>query len=260
MIKLPWSGKKKVGLALSGGVARSLAHIGILKVFKREKIPIKMIAATSGGAMVGSLFAFGLDPDYIEEVFTRDFNLLRVSIDQINPFTNNTVQEFIEDVLGKVYFKDADIPIAVIAQDIKSGKTVVLKSGKVAPAVAASSAFPGIFNPKKINGMSLIDGGGADNLPVAELIRMKASITIAVDVISDRPLKKDTKNPIQVLGRALDLAIKKLTADARAAADICIEPEIPMDIWHADYHKSKIIIEAGEKAALKKIQEIKALL
>ncbi|NQU16954.1 MAG: patatin-like phospholipase family protein [Candidatus Saganbacteria bacterium] len=257
-MRFPWGGRKKIGLALGGGVARGLAHIGVLKVLKKEKIPIDCIAATSSGAVIGSFFAFGLDPEYLEEIAkNKIFDLFKVSLNQINPFAQDEIVQVIERQIGKANFRDADIPIIVVAQDIKSGKRVLLKSGRVSTAVSASCAFPGIFNPKKLKGKTLIDGGGADNLPVSVLDEMGAEIKIAVDVVPQRPLKRDPTNPIQVMGRAVDLVIRQLTVIQRQQADILIEPDISPEIWHTDFHKVKALIKFGEQAALKKISEIK---
>lgn len=256
---MKWFGKKKVGIALGGGVARGIAHIGVLKVLKHHKVPIDCIAAVSSGSVIGSLFAFGLSPDYLEDLALRKktFDLFRVSMSQINPFAEDEIVSLIEKEIGKATFKEADIPLVVVAQDIKTGERVLLKSGRVGRAVSASCAFPGIFNPKKISGRTLVDGGGADNLPVSVLEGMGADITIAVDVLPFRPLKKDPSNPVQIIGRAIDLVIKELTAKQRELADILIEPDIPPEIWHTDFNKAAVLIKIGEQAAKKKLEEIR---
>lgn len=258
MLNFKLFGPKKVGLALGGGVARGLAHIGVLKVLKKNKIPIDFISATSSGAVIGALFAFGIDPEYMEDIAKKKFfNIFTVSVSQINPFAEDEIVQMIEREIGKVNFDEANIPIVMVAQDIKTGERVVLKSGRVSRAVSASCAFPGIFTPKKIGGRTLIDGGGADNLPVGLL---DTDIRIAVDVIPSHNLKRDPDNPVRIMGRAIDLAIKKLTAPQREAADILIEPDISPDIWHTDFNKAAALIKAGENAAEKKLGEIKRLL
>jgi len=247
-----WGKRKKIGIALGGGVARGLAHIGVLKALKKKKIPIDYIAATSSGSIFGALFAFGIDPSYMEEIANKSIiNLFQVSVNQINPFAEDEIASLIRREIGRAHFSDAGIPLAVVAQDIKTGKRVILKSGSVAKAVSASCAFPGIFKPKKIAGKTLIDGGGADNLPVSVVSKMGAGITIAVDVLPKRALKKDPKNPIQLMGRAIDLVIKKMGEESRQAADILIEPDIPPEIWHTDFHKAKTLIKIGEQAVAK---------
>lgn len=247
-----WGSRKKIGIALGGGVARGLAHIGVLKALKKRNIPIDYIAATSSGSIFGALFAFGVDPSYMEEIAEkRIINLFQVSVNQINPFAEDEIAALITREIGKADFRDAGIPLSVVTQDIKTGNRVVLNSGSVARAVSASCAFPGIFKPKKIGGKTLIDGGGVDNLPVSVVIEMGAEITIAVDVLPKGPLKRDPKNPIQLMGRAIDLAIISMEEESRRAADILIEPDIPPEIWHTDFNKAKTLIKLGEQSVAK---------
>ena len=262
MAALPWQSRKKVGLALGGGVARSLAHIGVFKVFKRENIPVDFIAATSGGALIGALFAFGLDPLYIEcEVMNRKtFSFFNLSFRSVSPFSYNIVQQICDTEIGKRSLKGANIPIAVVAFDLRSGKKVVLENEEVGLAVSASAAFPAAFKPIKLGNYLLVDGGALDNLPVDVLSEKGMDVKIAVDVLPNKPLTKDPTNTIQVFGRVVDIMIKKASSELKKQADVVIEPDFAPDLWIADFHKAHEIISAGEKAAMDQINKIRSLL
>lgn len=254
--------KKKIGLALGGGVARGIAHIGVIKVLKKHKIPIHFIAATSAGSMIGALYAAGMDPHAMEKAAHRLGwgRFIRIVLTRHGPASTEEIQKFITTNIGDLKFSDLKIPLAVVATDLKTGREVVIREGNVAKAVAASSAFPGVFVPIKHGADVLVDGGIVNNLPSSVVKKMGAEFVIAVDVIPGNPLKKDPDNAFEIFGRAFDLVMKKISAEGRNLADLLIEPEIPEDIWHLDFDKSKRLIAAGEEAAESRILEIKTRL
>lgn len=254
--------RKKVGLALSGGVARGFAHVGVLNVLRRNKIPVDYLAATSSGAIVGAFFAAGLDPHYMEEICRNIAwgHVFKISFGVFSPNSGVELERIISDYLGKKEFKDLNIPYAVVAQDIKSAEEIILNTGKVARAVRASATFPGIFKPIEIEGRALMDGGIVNNLPAGVVKEMGASFVIGVDVMPGGVISKVPDNGFQQFGRALDLAIHSLSQKGRDICDILIEPHIDEDIWHMDFGKYERLIKAGEEAAEAKVKQIKRAL
>lgn len=253
---------RRVGLALSGGVARGLAHIGVLKVLKKHKIPIHFVAGCSAGALAGAVFAAGMDPEKMEKKARslNWLNYLRISLDRYGPATTDELQKLVRENIGDKKFEELKLPFAAVCADIKTGRRVILREGKVAWAVAASCAFPGVLTPIKHGADLLVDGGLAENLPVKTVKEMGANFIIAVDVVPSYPLKADPQNAAQMFGRSLDLVLHSLSAEQRKLADVLIEPEIPEDIWHLDIDKAAQLIKVGEAAAEAKILELKTKL
>lgn len=256
-------GKKKLGLALSGGVARGIAHIGVLRVFEKHQVPIEAIAATSSGAIIGAAYAAGMETRLIEEIVLRINwgKLLRITFFRPGFIAAEAIEELLVKYLGDLKFSDLKIPLAVIASEIKSGDQVIINEGRVARAAAASSSVPGIFAPIELNHQLLVDGGLANNLPVDVVKAMGANYCIAVDVVPSRPVRHLPKDAFQAYGRAFDIVMHKLSLEQRKMADMLIEPtlEIDEDIWHLDVNKSKKLIAAGEAAARSVINRIKRL-
>jgi len=166
-------GKKKVGLVLGGGVARGIAHIGVLKVFEKHKIPIDFISAASSGAIVGAAYAAGMEIRLIEEIALRISwgRILKIAFFRPGFVSGEAIEELVVKYIGDKNFSELKIPLAVVATDIKTGDPVIISHGKVAKAVAASAAIPGLVAPVEIGNHFLVDGGLGDNLPVDILDR-----------------------------------------------------------------------------------------
>ncbi|MBU0574590.1 MAG: patatin-like phospholipase family protein [Candidatus Margulisbacteria bacterium] len=248
--------KKRIGLALSGGMVRGTAHIGVLKVLRAKNINIECLSACSAGAIVGCLYAAGLSPEKIEQIAVKEINWFRFfkpAIWKEAPSSLDEIKRFIKSHIGDVQFSDLELPFAVVAQDLRTGKEVVLNKGSVMEAVAASAAFPGIFTPLKLGKHLLIDGGIVNNLPTSLLGDMGANYKIAVDVVPKPPFKHDPGNLVHLFERALDIALHKMSEEGRKLADLLIAPDIPEDIWHHDLDSGKIkkLIKAGEEAGEK---------
>ena len=253
---------KKIGIALGGGVARGIAHIGVLKVLKKHKIPIDFLAGTSSGALIGSLFSAGMEPDAMEAAAHRLgwFRFVRIIMSRHGAASTDEIKNFIIKNVGNIKFSELQIPFAAVASDLRTGEEVVLREGSVADAVAASCSVPGVFCPVKKDPYLLIDGGLVNNVPTSVVKSMGADFVVAVDVVPAKPLKDELKNAFQNFGRMFDLAQKKLSEEGRRLSDVLIEPDIPQDIWHIDVDKSARLIKVGEEAAESRILEIKAKL
>ncbi|MFH1542167.1 MAG: patatin-like phospholipase family protein [bacterium] len=259
MFWLPFR-KKKIGLVLGGGIARGIAHIGVLKVIEQYKIPVDYIAATSSGSLIGAAYAAGLEISVIEQIALRIGwgRMFKLSLFKLGFLSNEVIEDLLIKYIGDVKFSELKTPFATVGTDIKTGQQVVMKKGRVAKAVSASSAFPGVFAPEDIQGKFVVDGGLSDNVPVDVVRKMGANFVIASDVVPACPVKYLPHDPFQAFGRSLDIVMHKLAVEQRKKADILIEPHLlDEDIWHLDLHKAQKMIAVGEAEAHKALRHLR---
>ncbi len=265
--------KIKVGLALGGGAARGLAHIGVLEVLEREKIPIDMIAGTSFGGLVGAFFARGKDCSVMREMAEK-INLMKMlsladlTLPRSGLFGGKAVINMLQKMMGNdVKFDELPIPLALVATDIVTGEEVVIDQGSVLEGVRASISIPGIFTVAKWHDRYLVDGGLVNPVPVSVLKDMGADFTIAVNVMPDvgdrlRQVKKGKKpsqkepNIFNVILQSLYIGTYIIAKTSTEGADITINPDT-IHINPADFHRARECIEQGEIAAREALPEIK---
>lgn len=245
-------------MVLGGGVARGIAHIGVLKVLQEKNVPIDYIVGTSSGSFVAAAFASGMDVALIEQIALRIHwgEFFKFSFFRPGLISSQALEDFVIKYIGDLKISELKIPFAAVGTDIKNGGQVVMSEGKIAAAVAASSAFPGFFAPGEYQGRFIIDGGIAANVPVNVAKQMGAGYIIASDVIPRKSVQAVPRDPGQALGRSLDIIFKKLSSEETKLADVLIELEMEEDIWHLDLHKAKKLITAGEVAAHRHSHEI----
>lgn len=258
--------RNKIGLALGGGGARGIAHIGVIKVLEKYKIPIDFIAGTSAGALIGGMYAATKNIKKIEklahEVSYKDF--IRAFSDPSlasGLIKGNKVIEYIEKLIGKIKVEETKIPFHAVAADIISGQPVIIRKGSLAESIRASCSMPGIFQPFKKGKKFLVDGGFVHPVPVQTARRMGASKVIAVNLSwkhfppKDKN-KDDDKIPItSILYSAFDVMSYYLAKYDIKKADIVIEPKVPNVPMFKFFGEGKLI-KIGEKAALEVINDI----
>ncbi len=271
-----------VGLALGGGGARGIAHIGILKVLERENVPIDFLAGTSIGGIVAAPFAAGFSAQQIEKEALQlgSINNLVKLVDWL-PTRKGIVQgqavyRYLEGILGEnLCFEDLKRELALVAVDLHSGKQIVLRSGPVSEAVRATMAMPGVISPMKKGDAKLVDGGILNNVPADVAREMGADVVIAVDVAAARLITDPDSglNAEDVIRSALvpDFALDMWRAQAvmmqeivrlRLGADppdLLIKPAIPPDVNTFSIGRMAELILIGEKAAEAVLSEILAL-
>ncbi|MCX5748802.1 MAG: patatin-like phospholipase family protein [Candidatus Saganbacteria bacterium] len=253
--------KKKVGLALSGGGARGLAHIGVLKVFHDHRIPVDMIAGTSAGALIGSLFAGGVNITTMMEIATKVKwkNFFRIVLSKSGLVSSEEIENFVISQIGKKTFADMEKPFSAVTIDIKTGEEVVLDKGEVCKAVRASCSFPWMYIPFKYEKHLLVDGVLKNNLPSDIVRKMGADIVIGVDVIPRLEEADDFKNILEIFDRALDLFILNQDRDKKKGCDVLITP-VHERISSLELDKAERLVQLGEEAAKKALPEIKKAL
>lgn len=286
----------KLGLVFGGGGARGLAHIGVLKVFEREKIPITCIAGSSIGALIGGTYAVLNDAKAVE-AFVYNFierpcfqkldmnefaafedktsqngwgNLItkmKISLSFLKTFTNSAI--FGEEITEEIFapFADFDDPpiellrikFSAVATDLLSGKEIVIKNGSLKKALMASSAIPGFFPPVERENQLLIDGSASDSVPVHVVKEQGADYVIAVDVTKDLQNVGPLTNALHILYRMDEIITFYLTRERLANADLIIRPAVRNVSW-ANFDQIRELIREGEQAAEKMLPEIDRML
>ena len=267
--------RRVVGLALSSGGARGIAHIGVLRVLEEAKIPIDMIAGTSAGSLFGALYAAGLGLDEVtafalglpKKILLRgglwDFQFPPKS----GLIWGRKTTRYIDQVLGSRTFADLEIPMYVVAADILTGQEVVFEEGPVAPAVRASISMIGIFAPAQLKDRFLVDGGAVNPLPASVLARRGANIIIGSNVIAgfedEIRLKGATSgqdlNFFSIVSRQMTLMEREIIKTRMGPVSALIRPRIET-YTTMDYDKAAELIQAGKEAARESLSKIQALL
>lgn len=266
--------RKKIGLALSGGAARGIAHVGVLRALINEKIPIDVITGTSAGAIVGAAYAWDMDITRItREALSANWKKLAPLVDPTFPRTGlikgNKLQEFLASLVGgsETRFENLKIPFACVATDIDTGDEIILNKGPVADAVRASISIPGIFTPAFYDNRYLVDGGLTNPLPVDLARNMGADFVIGVNVTPNlrvrmnesakkRVAERKQPNIFQVLLQSIFITTYSLSQSALESADIGIEPELS-SVNLADFNRTREAIAIGRKATEEIIPELK---
>ncbi|GGA33333.1 esterase [Kroppenstedtia guangzhouensis] len=250
----------KVGLALGSGGARGLAHIGVLKVLQREGIPVDVIAGSSMGSLVGSLFAVGLDLDMIEglAVHLKRKHWLDLTVPRRGFVTGEKVKEMIRLLTRGRTLEELPIPMGVVATDLNRGERVVFQTGPLDLAVRASISIPGIFEPVRWQGRTLVDGGVVDRVPVSVVKEMGAEMILAVDVVP-RTTSVRIRNIFDVIAQTLSVMEREILNQRLLEADVLIHPDLA-DISPTAFTRVEECIRLGEEAALLQVDRIKRLI
>jgi len=283
----------KVGLALGGGAARGLAHLGVLRVLQREQVPIDVIVGTSMGAILGGAYAVHRDIDRLEsavrrvltsEQFKRNrLNFLRETKQQRGGLLFSvanlvrkgifygvstvrpsflSAEEFadsMEAILPCMNIEDLDLPFGAVTLDIEAAQEVVLCKGDLRLATKASSAIPGILPPVAMNGRLLIDGGWVDKVPVLPAFRLGADVVIAVDITAGLEDARGYRRGLDIMVRANAIKDSKMVAYLKRLADVVVQPQTQMIHW-ADFGAYERCIAAGVEATEQAMPGIRQLL
>ena len=258
--RVPITVRPRVGVALGGGFARGLAHIGVLKVLVENRIPIDALAGASVGSLVGAGFASGLSPREMMEVArkTQWRTFGRWTVSKLGLATNERMAGWLRSTLRSLTFEDLPIPFFVVAADISTGESVTFRSGDLISPLRASCSFPGLFVPIAYQGRLLVDGAIVGSVPVNPLREYKVGLTIGVHLkMSDGPGHAPT-NLFQVIGQSFQIAQSRNVADWRDYCDVVIEPEVSGFDWD-DFKCVDELVEAGERAASQALPQLRAL-
>ncbi|MDO5088295.1 MAG: patatin-like phospholipase family protein [Leptotrichiaceae bacterium] len=284
---------KNIGLVLSGGTARGLVHIGVLKVLEEEKVPVQYVTGTSMGSIIGGMYSIGYTPEEIEKMATemdwfslfsdkierKDKGALRNLIEERNsavlPMENFAPKlpsgvvggKTASEQLNSIFYGVVDIndfrkfprKFAAVATDLETGEGVMLDKGSIATVVRSSLSLPTIFSPVRDDNRLYIDGGIVRNLPVQDIKVLGADYTIGVNVGEGFTKKDEAKlNLIDVMSDTATIAGRQEVERQKRMLDLYMAPELKK-IESSDFKKIKEIIEAGEKVARENIEAIRKL-
>jgi len=254
----------RIGLALSGGAARGMAHVGVLRALVENDIRIDCIAGTSAGSIVGGAYAAGMS---IEEIrgFGRALrwrDIGRVTMSRLGIQSNERLEQYLRARLPVTKFEELKIPFAAVATELKTGLAVVMRDeGDVPFAIRASCAIPGWYVPvADEQGRQLVDGGLVAVVPTTMARSLGADIVIAVDVNSEgATFIGPTSSVIGVLLQSLLVVQKTASHNQREMTDLVINPKVGHIRWD-EMGRADELMTAGYEAALKRIPDIRALI
>ncbi|MGH9774692.1 MAG: patatin-like phospholipase family protein [Candidatus Acidiferrales bacterium] len=253
-------GRPKIGLALGGGFARGIAHIGVLRVLEQNGIPIDFIAGTSVGSLIAAAYASGTSLEKMEQegIITRFRDFGRWTLSKYGMASNARLEDFLHRFTAARTFEELRIPLCIVATDLVSGDSVYFTAGEISPALRASCAYPGLFLPIEHDGRFLVDGFLTEAVPSAAVRHMGAHFVIAVH-LEPGLLREKPRNTIEIIGRSFSIIQAHLGQPWRKDADIILEPEVHEVLWDG-FEKTPELVAAGEESATRALPQIRAAL
>ncbi len=247
-----------IGLALGGGFARGIAHIGVLRVLEEAGIPIRAVTGTSVGALIGAAYCSGLSCDELDAVAhaVRFTTFARWTVSRFGFASNDRMVSFLDRTLKVKTFEELRIPLGVTATDFNSGEGVVFHSGSIPDAVRASCAYPGMFLPVEIRGRYLIDGMLSYPVPTRPLREMGAQRVLAVNLKGTWAKGGPPRHLFDVIGQSFAIAQDAMSSLWKDAADLVIEPDVA-GFAYDDFKRADDLIRAGEMAMRNALPEVR---
>jgi len=247
-----------IGLALGGGFARGIAHVGVLKVLEEEGIPVRVITGTSVGALIGASYCSGLSIPEMEEVAhnTRFTTFARWTVSRYGFASNDRMISFLERTLKVKTFEELRIPLGVTATDFNTGEGVVFHSGSIVDPVRASCAYPGMFLPVNIRGRYLVDGMLSHPVPTRPLREMGADRVLAVHLKGTWANGGAPKHLFAVIGQSFAIAQDAMAPMWKEAADLVVEPDVA-GFAYDDFKRADDLIRVGEEAMRKALPTVR---
>ncbi len=248
----------KTGIALCGGGARGIAHIGALKALEEKGIVPEIVSGTSAGSIVGSLYAAGHSPEQIMEIVEDSslFKVFRPNLKTSGLSDLSYLEEIIEEKIPGNNFENLQKPFYAAVSNITEGHREYISTGKLSDAVMASCSIPAVFNPVKINDKSYVDGGFMDNLPVHP-IRNQCENLIAVNV-NKHHFTEDAENVLSIGIRLFDILIWKNSEEQSKEADIFLDITEAGEFGLFDFGEGEALYQLGYETAKKQLEAVEA--
>ena len=248
--------RPRVGIALAGGFARGIAHIGVLRVLREAAIPIDVVSGTSVGALIATAYCAGTPLETMERVAheTKFTDFGRWTPSWLGLATNHRLEQFVERMTSVKRFEDLQKPLAISTTDINLGLPVYYHGGPLGPPLRASCAYPGLFVPVKYEGRTLVDGFLTALVPIEGTLVLGAELVIAVYL--EAGSVDEPRTFTDVLSRSFTIIQKHADLEWRKEADIIIEPDVTPFLWD-DFSKTSELVRAGEEATLKALPAIR---
>ena len=247
-----------IGVALGGGFARGIAHIGVLKVLEEEGIPVRAITGTSVGALIGACYCSGLSIPEMEQVahVSRFTTFARWTVSRNGFASSDRMASFLTRTLKVRTFEELRIPLGVTATDFNTGEGVVFHSGSIVDPVRASCSYPGMFLPVEIRGRYLVDGMLSHPVPTRPLREMGANRVLAVHLKGTWANGGPPRHLFDVIGQSFAIAQDAMAGVWREAADLVIEPNVA-GFGYDDFKRADELIHTGEVAMRQALPEVR---
>lgn len=255
--KLVMAKPVKIGLALGGGAARGFAHIGVIKVLEAHGIHPDIIVGTSAGAVVGALYASGINGFDLQKLAFKldESKISDWSVPDRGILKGEALQLFVNDAVAQRPIEALKKPFAVVATDLHSGESILFRTGNTGMAVRASATVPGVFRPVSINGHEYVDGGLSSPVPVRSTRHLGADVVIAVD-ISARPGNRPVRGTLDILLQTFTIVGQNLGRFELKEAEIVIRPQVD-GVGSTDFLARHDAILEGERAAQAALPQIR---
>jgi NTE family protein len=249
--------RPRVGLALAGGFARGITHIGVLRVLREAGIPIDCVSGTSVGALIGAGFCAGTPLEEMERLgaVTTFTDFGRWTPSWLGLATNQRMEKYLTRLTPAKTFEELTTPLSIAATDINAGVSVYYSHGPIAPPLRASCAYPGLFVPIQFEGRTLVDGFLTAPVPVEGALLLGAEVIIAVYL--EAGSLEQPRTFTDVLSRSFTIIQRHADLAWRTQADVIIEPDVKRFVWD-DFTKTPQMVAAGEAAALAALPQIRA--
>lgn len=242
--------RARVGLALGGGFARGIAHIGVLQVLEENRVPLAAITGVSSGSMIAAAYASGTSLERMaKQAAGMKFNdVARWTISTMGLMRSERMTEFLRGMLAVHRFEEMRIPLGIVATDLRKGEPVLFsRKGEVFDAIRASCAYPGLFLPVKVDGRLYVDGGMSMDVPAPAAKEMGARHIIAVSLGGDEEVP-DPANMAAVIRRCFQILQARTRAEWAASADVVLEPGVSGVEWNG-FDSAEAMIASGRRAA-----------
>jgi NTE family protein len=251
--------RPRVGLALAGGFARGIAHIGVLRALKQGGIPIDFIAGTSVGALIGACYCAGAQLDDMQRIgaLTNFTDFGRWTPSWLGLATNQRIERYLARFTTKKTFEELTIPLAIAATDINAGVTVYYTRGPLGPPLRGSCAYPGLFVPIQYEDRILVDGFLTAAVPVEGAALLGANVVIAVFLEAGAVAYPRTA--ADVISRSFTIIQRHTEVSWRQQADVIIEPDVKPFLWD-DFTRTHELVAAGTTAATAALPRIREIL
>ena len=251
----------RIGLALGGGAALGLAHIGVLKVLSEEGIGVDCIAGTSAGSVVGAAYCAGRSWREILDAARRLewSHLVSLTIPRQGMMRMDKLERYVEATTGSRDISGLRIPFAAVATDLERGEPVVFKTGSVAKAVRASCSVPGLFEPLRVGNAALVDGGLVNDVPADVARELGADIVVAVNLHSRRLLSGPPKNILDIAYYTFDILLTNATQKGMSEADLVVCPDL-QGFHYRNLKRVDDLVARGESAMRESVPELRRLI
>jgi NTE family protein len=255
----PATERPRVGLALAGGFARGIAHVGVIRALVDAEIPIDCVAGTSVGALIGACYCAGVPLDEMQRIASTtsfaDFG--RWTPSWLGLATNQRMENYFSRFTRVKTFEELKTPLAIAATDINAGVSVYYTKGLIAPVLRGSCAYPGLFVPIQFEGRTLVDGFLTAPVPVEGTLLLGADVIIAIHLEPGN--LEDPRTVADVISRSFTIIQRHGDIAWRQQADVIIEPDVKPFVWD-DFTRTKELVAVGEAAVKDALPEIRAVL